>query len=273
MADANEMRDREGLAWQTKVWDSRSQVYSREIDKRFAPVVDHVVRRAGLKAGQRVLDLGTGTGSLAVRAAPLVAPDGDVLAVDISSDMVALAQERAASLGLSNVAFRQGQAEAIPADDSSFDTLLAGLSFMYVLDRSAAAFECARVLRPGGRLVASVWAGPEQCDSVLLQQTASRFAPAPPVAGVGPGALADPTPFLEQLRSAGIAARVESETLGFDFEDFASAWDALAGVTAGQMTPEQREQAKAAVFAEMWPGADGPRQFRNLTQFIVGQRA
>src|SRR5215213_4240152 len=73
----------------------------------------------------------------------------------------------------------------------------------------------ARVLRPGGRLVAAVWAGPEQCDIVRFQQIAGSFAPPPPVPGVGPGALADPSPFLAQLEAAGIDARVETEILGF----------------------------------------------------------
>lgn len=143
---------------------------------------------------------------------------------------------------------------------------------MYVIDRAAAAGECARVLRPGGRLVASVWAGPELCDIVLFQQTAGRFAPAPPVPGVGPGAVADPAPFLAQLAEAGIKAHVEIETLEFDFPDFASAWNALASVTTAALDPEQLEGARGAVLAAMWAGRDGPRRFRNVTQFIVGRR-
>lgn len=143
---------------------------------------------------------------------------------------------------------------------------------MYVISRAAAAQQIARVLRPGGRFVAAVWAGPEQCDIVRFQQTAGRFAPTPPVSGVGPGALADPTPFLAQLAEAGIDAYVETETLGFDFADFTSAWEVLAKVTTAQLAPERQQEAKAAVLAAMWPHGDGPRHFRNLTQFIVGQR-
>jgi SAM-dependent methyltransferase len=148
--------------------------------------------------------------------------------------------------------------------------VLASLSLMYVIDRVAAAREIARVLRPGGRFVAAVWAGPEQCDIVAFQQTAGSFAPPPPVSGVGPGALADPTPLLTLLADVGIQARVEMEVLGFDFDSFESAWDVLAAVTTAALAPERREEAKAAVRGLMWPNGDGPRHFRNTTQFIVG---
>jgi len=199
--------DREGLAWQIGVWDRISQIYLREIDKRFEPVVEQLIARAALAPGQDVLDLGTGTGSVAIRAASLVGPSGQVSGVDLSPDMLALAQQRGAALGLTNCSFQDGRGEAIPATNRSFDVLLASLSLMYVVDRAAAAREIARVLRLGGRFVASVWAGPEHCDIVLFQQTAGRFAPTPPVPGVGPGALSDPTPFLAQLAEAATASR------------------------------------------------------------------
>jgi SAM-dependent methyltransferase len=141
---------------------------------------------------------------------------------------------------------------------------------MYVIDRAAAAREIGRVLRPGGRFAAAVWGGPEEADIVLFQQSAGSFAPAPPVPGVGPGALADPSGFVAELESAGIRASVESETTGFVFDDFSSAWDVLAGVTTAQLSPERQQEAKAAVRAKMWPEGDGPRRFRNLTRFISG---
>src|SRR5262245_27436505 len=264
-------RDRDALAWQTGVWDRMSDTYWRELDARFAPVVERLIARAALAPGERVLDLGTGTGAAAERAAGLVGPAGEVLAVDISPAMLAQAR-RLAARAIGNVVLREGRAEALPAADGAFDAVLASLSLMFVLDRPAAAREIARVLRPGGRLVAAVWAGPEQCDIVRFQQIAGRYAPRPPLAGVGPGALADPAPFLAQLAEAGIAARVEAEPLGFDFPDFASAWAVLAGVTAASLPPERQQEAKAAVRAAMYPRGDGPRRFRNETRFIVGAR-
>jgi SAM-dependent methyltransferase len=259
-----------GLAWQIGVWDAMAQRYERDVDRRFRSVVEGVVQRAGLQPDEQVLDLGTGTGQVAIRAASLVGPAGHVTGVDISSEMLALARERAVALGLRNVQFREGRAEAIPGDSSCCDVLLASLSLMYVIDRAAAAREIARVLRPGGRFVAAVWARPTDCDIVWFQQTAGSFAPPSLVPGVGPGALAETGPFLKQLADVGVHARVETEVLGFDVDDFASAWDILAGVTTAALAPERREEAKAAVRGVMWPSGDGPRHFRNTTQFIVG---
>ncbi len=264
---------RRALEWQVGVWDRISQLYLREVDPRFATVVENVVRRGDLNPGHRVLDLGTGTGSVAIAVARLVGPAGKVTAVDISTDMLALTKRRLVEGGYVNVDLREGRAEQLSVDGGSFDVLLASLSLMYVIDRAAAAREIRRVLRPGGRFVGAVWAAAERCDIVLFQQTAGKFAPPPPVPGVGPGALADPAPFLAQLADAGIDARVETEELGFDFSDFELAWEVLAGVTTAQLPRERQQEAKEAVQAVMWPHGRGPRHFRNLTQFLVGRVA
>src|SRR4029453_6240197 len=134
----DQQKNAEGLAWQISVWDRMVPVYIREIDKRFEPIVERVVKRANLKPGQHVLDLGTGTGSVALKAAEAVAANGRVTALDISPDMLAIARRRAASAG-ANITFVEGRAEAIPADAESFDAVLASLSLMYVINRAAAA--------------------------------------------------------------------------------------------------------------------------------------
>ena len=265
--------DQQALGWQIGVWNGISEIYLREIDRRFAPVVDAVMTRAGLTPGERVLDLGTGTGAVAERAAEVVGPGGHVVGLDISLQMLASARARVVARGWTHVTLQEGRAEAIPADDSSFDVVLASLSLMYVIDREAAAREIARVLRPNGRLVAAVWAGPDECDIVRFQQTAGSFAGPPPVPGVGPGALADPHIFLQQLAAAGIEARAESEVLGFEIDSFALAWDALARVTTAHLAPELQANAKEVVRAAMYPLGDGRRHFRNVTQFILGRAA
>src|SRR5688572_8594377 len=167
MSDPKQERD--AIAWQTGVWNRMSDVYVREIDQRFAPVVDALVARSGLRSGEHVLDLGTGTGAVAQRAAVIVGPNGRVVGVDISPEMLSLARHAATSRGLDNVTLLEGRAEAIPTSDAEFDVVLASLSLMFVIDREAAAREIARVLKPGGRFVAAVWAGPDECDIVRFQ--------------------------------------------------------------------------------------------------------
>lgn len=261
-----------GLAWQVGVWDRISPLYWAEIDSRFAPVVDGLIERAAPRPGERVLDLGTGTGAVAAKAAALAGPEGSVLAVDVSPEMLALARRRAEQPDVAAFEVVEGRAEAIPAQDESFDAVLASLSLMYVIDRAAAAREIARTLRPQGRLVAAVWGGPEVCDIVCFQQTAGKFAPPPPVPGVGPGALADPGPFLQELSRAGIEARVATEVLEFEFDSFDAAWEVLAGVTTADLPLERQQEARAAVQAAMWPDPSQPHRFRNTTQFITGAR-
>jgi ubiquinone/menaquinone biosynthesis C-methylase UbiE len=260
----------EALAWQTGVWDRISAIYDREIDARFAPIVEGCIARARLRLGESVLDLGTGTGAVAARAATDVGPSGSVTAVDLSTEMLELARRRTEEAQLANVDLREGRAEEIPVPDGAFDVIIASLSLMYAVDRQRAAQECARVLRGGGRFVAAVWAGPEEADIVRFQQTAGMFAPPPPVAEVGPGALADVRPFLGQLREAGIFGNLESEVLEFHFDDFEQAWEVLAGVTTAHLDAERRAEAKLAVQQAMWPDPSLGRRFANRTQYLVG---
>ena len=66
--------EQEGFTWQVGVWDRMSSIYLREVDHRFTSVVDAVIRRAALRPGEQVFDLGAGTGSVAVEAASLIIP-------------------------------------------------------------------------------------------------------------------------------------------------------------------------------------------------------
>src|SRR4051812_9534912 len=93
---------RRALEWQGGGWNGMSGVYVTEIDRRFAPVVDAVLARADLATGERVLDLGTGTGAVAERAAQLVGSEGHVVGMDISKQMLASARTRMAASRYAN---------------------------------------------------------------------------------------------------------------------------------------------------------------------------
>ena len=107
---------------------------------------------AELKNGERVLDLGSGGGIDCFLAARQVGPTGHVTGLDMTTDMIKLAQQNAESLGVSNVSFIQGEMEEIPLPDSSIDVVISNCVVCLSTDKDAVARECFRILSPGGRL-------------------------------------------------------------------------------------------------------------------------
>jgi SAM-dependent methyltransferase len=260
------------LRWQRDVWDSIATTYENEIVRRFLPCTVGCLKRMKLAEGDRVLDLGCGTGSLVMQAARGIGTRGHVTAVDVSEEMLDIAREHAYSSHTTNITFLEGRAEKIPVREASHNVLVASLSLMFVIDKAAAAREIARVLLSGGRIVLAVWAGAERCDVVRFQKTIGSFAPEPPVKGVGPASMAEPTKFLELLAASGIDAHVEEGACDWSHPDLQHAWDTFASVTAGRMSEEQIAAAEAAVVQDMWPEPESPREFKNRVLYIVGKK-
>ena len=111
-----------------------------------------VSEAAGLKPGDRVLDVACGTGALTREAWARVQPGGSVTGLDINDGMLAVARGRAPQ-----IEWHQGPAESLPFDDGVYDAVLCQFGLMFFEDRVAALREMARVLRPGGRLCVAVW--------------------------------------------------------------------------------------------------------------------
>lgn len=134
--------------------------------ERLADVRAMLLERADVAPGQHVLDLCCGTGWLAIDAARAVAPGGRVTGVDLSAAMLELAEQNLREAGLDNVEFHQGDAEQLTLVDASVDRALCSNGLMHVPDPARALAEIARVLVPGGRLVANV-PGPEGLFGLL----------------------------------------------------------------------------------------------------------
>ncbi len=106
-----------------------------------------------INEGERVLDLGSGGGFDALIAAMEVGPRGRVIGVDMTPEMLEKARRNAASLGMSNVEFREGLAEDLPVEDASVDVVISNGVINLCPDKEAVYQELYRVLKPGGRLM------------------------------------------------------------------------------------------------------------------------
>jgi ubiquinone/menaquinone biosynthesis C-methylase UbiE len=111
---------------------------------------------AGIRAGERVLDVGCGAG-LTTREAARAAAPGEVLGIDVSVAALERARQLSAADGLDNVAYEEGDAETHPLAPASFDVAISRFGVMFFSDPFAAFGNIARALRPDGRLVVLVW--------------------------------------------------------------------------------------------------------------------
>ena len=120
------------------------------------------VELAGIRRGQKILDLASGTGDLAARFAGLTGPEGLVVMTDINAAMLNQGRVRMADDGLvGNVAYTQVNAEKIPFPDNSFDCITIAFGLRNVTDKQQALNEMHRVLRPGGRVLVLEFSHPQ----------------------------------------------------------------------------------------------------------------
>lgn len=157
------------------------------------PPAAALVRFAGICAGEKVLDVGAGTGVVAITAAVAGA---DVDALDLTPALVEEGRRNAVLSGTS-VRFVEGDAEALPYPDATFDVVVSQFGHMFAPRADVAIAEMRRVLRPGGRVAFSTWP-PEHMTGRFFQLVGSHSPPLPE--GVTPPwKWGDPTFVTERL--------------------------------------------------------------------------
>src|SRR5580704_13057464 len=185
-------------------------------------VSDRLVELARVKAGDRVLDIATGTGEPAITAARKVGANGRVTGVDHSAGMLDVARRRAVSLGLSNVEYREGDAASLKEPAGSFDAVLCRWGLMFVPDLAAAARGIHNALKPGAWLATAVWDTGDKVPMITIAgpQVRAMLGIAPPPPGTpNPMSLADTSILERALTGAGFRDfKVEPMNVTFEFD-------------------------------------------------------
>jgi SAM-dependent methyltransferase len=230
------------------VWNAPAGRYD-EISRSIADAIEHAVERLRPAAGERVLDLATGTG-WASRIIAQRFPGAVVTGVDIADQMLEYARAAAAKQGLS-LTYRHGDAEQLPFEDGELDAVVSTFGVMFASKQEAAAAELARVVKRGGRVVLATWKDDGNVASMFGVMRPFMPAPAQPP---------PPSPFawgkverLKELLGASFDLTFEEGTNRFRYASGEDAWNLWVehyGPTkslAGGLDASRREEFKRAM--------------------------
>ena len=164
--------------------------------------------RLELLPGQRVVDLGCGSGRTTLELASRVGPDGEVVGIDIAAEMLARGRERAAQLGTGNIQFLHADVQAHDLGEARFDAAYSRFGVMFFTDPVAAFANVRRALRRGGVLSFVCWQSVFDNEWMLVPGAAvatvtGSLPPMPGPAEPGPFSLADPGRVRAVLDAAG----------------------------------------------------------------------
>lgn len=205
------------------VWRKTAQYWTKygdTIARMFAPLTEVMIERAGIQAGQSVLDVAGGAGEPSLTIAERVGPNGSVMCTDAIAEMVEAARREANRRGLQNVRFQQCRADSLPFPDNSFDVVVSRLGAMFFLDSLGSMREMLRVLKPGGSLTFAVWYKSEVnpfCYLVSGVMDQHIKAPAPDPNAPNAFRFAEPGKLADVMKRAG-ASGVRDEVVSFDIE-------------------------------------------------------
>jgi ubiquinone/menaquinone biosynthesis C-methylase UbiE len=222
LIDTSRFRDFEQAGW-----ERAAPAYARHWDALTARTVPPALERLAVGRGTRLLEVACGTGRAAARA---LSRGAIVTGVDFSPGMLARARRRAVG-----ARFLKADADSLPFPDGAFDAVLCNFGLLHFARPEAALDEMARVLVPGGRFAATVWAEPARMRLIgIFRQAVREAATAPDAAPPGPDFFnySDPERFRAALDAAGFREiAIEPIPLLFPAPDEAALWSMVADGT------------------------------------------
>jgi SAM-dependent methyltransferase len=202
-ADPNQLKDEDwagemGVKWLTHI---------DRFEGMIAPIGEALLARAAIVPGERVIDLGCGGGLTSLAAAQATGPQGAVLGLDISPDLIDEARRRAADHP--NVRFLCADAATVTLEDTPYDRLISRFGSMFFADPYAAFANLHGLIKPGGRIDLAIWAAPRDNPWMMELMGVARShidIPSPDPRTPGPFAFADLDYVRDILAQAGFSA-------------------------------------------------------------------
>jgi ubiquinone/menaquinone biosynthesis C-methylase UbiE len=154
-------------------YDRRS--YSYDDSDWYLQICSQLLIYSNIKPRQRILDIGTGTGHLAISAAKIVGEKGRVIGIDISPEMLRIAQRKVEALGLTNIEFQLADAEQLNYPDCSFDHILCANTFPWLENKAATLTSWYRLLKLGGGIGIHTPADTAYVGAVILKKVLAKY--------------------------------------------------------------------------------------------------
>lgn len=242
----------EAQAKASATYNAAADRYDDPANSFWARFGRRTVERLGLRPGEHVLDVCSGSGASAIPAAEKVAPGGSVVGVDLSEKLLGLARAKAKASGLGNIEFRVGDMLALPFPDSQFDAVVCVFGIFFVPDMAAAVRSLWRVVRPAGRLAITTW-GPrffEPANSAFWNSVRDERPEL--YKGFNPwDRIVEPSAVLALLREAGVeGGEAVAEAGEHPIPHPEAWWSAIVGSgyrgTLEQLDAAQRERVRHA---------------------------
>jgi SAM-dependent methyltransferase len=177
-------------------------------ESTIAPAGEALLAQAAYQPGERVVDIGFGGGATSLAIAQAVAPQGEVVGIDISPDLAAATARRAAAAGIANARFICADAATVALPEMPFDRLCSRFGSMFFSEPVPAFANLRGLLKAGGRLDLAVWGPPQQNPWMLEGMAVARRhieMPAPVPRAPGPFAFEDRDYMEETLVAAGFS--------------------------------------------------------------------
>lgn len=233
------------------------------VARQFGPIHDELVARLEPSPGERWLDVGTGTGEVALRAAQAGA---EVTAVDISERLLDIARGKP---GAERVNWELGDAQALRFEDASYAVVVSAFAVIFAPDQEAATGELARVCKPGGRLGLTSWR-PEDGPHAIYE----RFVPSDSIAGADQWGK---EAHVHGLLAGAFELEIEEGVWHLTAESPEAAWTLMSEgapplkALLGKLEPTEAAEFRAAML-ERWAGfqtdgggVDEPRRYLLVT--------